>query len=42
MEVFLKVFGVIVTSSLLLLGTATLIQLIEQLVREPRVSNTRH
>jgi xanthine/uracil permease len=37
-----KVVGVLVASSLFLLGLATLIQLIEQLIREPGTSETRH
>jgi hypothetical protein len=42
MEDLIKVVGVLVTSSLVLLGLATLIQLIEQLIREPGASGPRH
>lgn len=37
-----KVIVVMVTSSLLLLGTGTLIQLIEQLVHDPGPGHSRH
>jgi hypothetical protein len=42
MEDLVKVVGVLFASSLFLLGLATLIQLIEQLIREPRTTGTRH
>ena len=41
MEDLVKVIGVLIVSSLVLLGLATLIQLIEQLLREPN-TRTRH
>lgn len=42
MEDLVKVVGVLVASSLFLLGLATLIQLVEQLIREPGPTGTRH
>ena len=42
MEDLVKVIGVLIVSSLALLGLATLIQLVEQLIREPGASGTRH
>jgi len=42
MEDLVKVVGVLIASSLFLLGLATLIQLVEQMIREPRASGTRH
>ena len=42
MEDLVKVVGVLIASSLFLLGLATLIQLIEQLIREPGTGGTRH
>lgn len=42
MEDLVRVTGILVLSSLFLLGLATLIQLIEQLIREPGASGTRH
>jgi len=42
MDQLLKVIIVMVTSSLLLLGTGTLIQLIEQLVHDPGPGHQRH
>ena len=41
MDELFKVIMVLVTASLLLLGTGTLIQLIEQLVRNPGPGPTR-
>lgn len=38
----IKVIAVIVTSTLVLLGSGTLIQLVEQLIRDPRVPHSRH
>jgi hypothetical protein len=35
---FFKVIGVIVASTLVLLGSGTLIQLVEQLIRDPRTN----
>ena len=42
MEDLIKVTGVLIFSSLFLLGLATLIQLVEQLIREPGSGRTRH
>ncbi len=36
----IKVIGVLIASSLFLLGLATLIQLVEQLIREPGTRQT--
>jgi hypothetical protein len=41
MDDLIRVAGVLVVSSLFLLGLATLIQLIEQLVREPGAAGNR-
>jgi len=42
MEDLVKVIGVLIVSSLALLGLATLIQLVEQLIHEPDTGRTRH
>lgn len=42
MEDLVKVVGVLIASSLVLLGLATLIQLVEQLIRGPDASGNRH
>ena len=41
MEDLVRVVGVLVASSLFLLGLATFIQLIEQLIREPGPTGSR-
>jgi hypothetical protein len=42
MDDLIRLAGVLVVSSLFLLGLATLIQIVEQLVREPGVSRHHH
>ena len=41
MDDLIRVAGVLAVSSLFLLGLATLIQIIEQMVREPRAAGNR-